>query len=262
MPFTPSHAVVALPFVRTPIVPAAVAIGAMTPDLPLFVRGLGVFGVPNYGTTHDVRALPLTMLVALILLLAWRLLLRPAARVLAPRWIAERLPASWDDGMRADLRETFPSVRGVLWLVVALALGVFSHILWDSLTHEGRLGVEWLPVLDQQWGPLLGYKWLQYGSGAFGLIVLAIAGIVWIVRRRPVPVAHPAPRVVLVLWLVALPTALIIAVVFGLAQWGPLDEHFTVRHLAYRVLPPACGIWGALTLLLCLVLPQRWRRVG
>ena len=28
MPFTPSHAVVALPFIRTPLVPAAVAIGA------------------------------------------------------------------------------------------------------------------------------------------------------------------------------------------------------------------------------------------
>ena len=40
MPFTPSHAVVALPFLRTPLVPAAIAVGAMTPDLPLFVRGI------------------------------------------------------------------------------------------------------------------------------------------------------------------------------------------------------------------------------
>ena len=40
MPFTPSHAVVALPFVRTPLVPAAIAVGAMAPDLPLFVRCL------------------------------------------------------------------------------------------------------------------------------------------------------------------------------------------------------------------------------
>ena len=33
MPFTPSHAVVALPFIRSPLVPAAIAVGAMTPDL-------------------------------------------------------------------------------------------------------------------------------------------------------------------------------------------------------------------------------------
>lgn len=39
MPFTPSHAIVALPFVRSPLAPAAVAVGAMAPDLPLFTRG-------------------------------------------------------------------------------------------------------------------------------------------------------------------------------------------------------------------------------
>lgn len=38
MPFTPAHAVVALPFARTPLVPAAIAIGAMAPDVPLFFR--------------------------------------------------------------------------------------------------------------------------------------------------------------------------------------------------------------------------------
>ena len=38
MPLTPSHAVVALPFVRTPLLPAAIAVGAMAPDLPLFLR--------------------------------------------------------------------------------------------------------------------------------------------------------------------------------------------------------------------------------
>jgi hypothetical protein len=48
MPFTVSHAVVALPFVRTPLLPAAIAIGAMTPDLPLFVRGTPV----SYQLTH------------------------------------------------------------------------------------------------------------------------------------------------------------------------------------------------------------------
>ncbi len=57
MPFTPSHAVVALPFVRTPLVPAAIAIGAMTPDLPLFVRGLPL----HYGVTHSFAWLPATV---------------------------------------------------------------------------------------------------------------------------------------------------------------------------------------------------------
>ena len=56
MPFTPSHAVVALPFLRTPLLPAAIAIGAMAPDFPLFVRGLPL----HYGLTHSLWWLPLT----------------------------------------------------------------------------------------------------------------------------------------------------------------------------------------------------------
>ena len=57
MPFTPSHAVVALPFLRTPLVPAAIAVGAMAPDLPLFLRGMPL----HYGLTHSLAWLPLTI---------------------------------------------------------------------------------------------------------------------------------------------------------------------------------------------------------
>jgi hypothetical protein len=91
VPFTPSHAVVALPFVRTPLVPAAIAIGSMTPDLPLFFR----FG-PDYWFTHDwLGALVVDLPLAFGLLLVWRLLLRPATPQLTPRWLAERWPAQW-----------------------------------------------------------------------------------------------------------------------------------------------------------------------
>ena len=103
MPFTPSHAVVALPFIRTPLVPAAVAVGAMAPDLPLFVRGLPL----HYGITHDLAWLPVTMLVALVLLLVWRCVLRPAAGELSPAWLAARLPPAWREGARGAVRETF-----------------------------------------------------------------------------------------------------------------------------------------------------------
>src|SRR5690348_16124352 len=102
MPFTPSHAVVALPFIRTPLVPAAIAVGAMTPDLPLFVRGLPL----HYGRTHDPAWLPLTVLVALVLLLVWRSVLRPAVRELSPGWLAARLPPAWDAGALGGARET------------------------------------------------------------------------------------------------------------------------------------------------------------
>ena len=90
MPFTLSHAVVALPFVRTPLLPAAVAIGAMTPDLPLFVRGTPV----TYQLTHTNLALSTAL--ALGLLVLWYALLRPAVRELSPAGLARRLPEEWD----------------------------------------------------------------------------------------------------------------------------------------------------------------------
>ncbi len=259
MPFTASHAVVALPFVRTPLVPAAIAIGAMTPDLPLFLRGWGI----DYGRTHSLSWLPVTMLVALALLLVWRCLLRPAVRELLPREVARRIPAEWDASPAVALQQTFGGTTGrrlpqTALLLVSLALGVASHIAWDVFTHEGRWGTEILPVLDEDWGPLTGYKWLQHGSSVFGLVVLAICAV--LVLRRRSPGGEPArllPTTVRVIWWLSLPAALLLAWGVGLVAYGPLSPTWTVAHLAYRVLPPACAAWGALTLLLCAVIVVR-----
>ncbi|MDQ4215873.1 DUF4184 family protein [Microbacterium sp. ASV81] len=252
MPFTPSHAIVALPFVRTPLVPAAIAVGAMTPDLPLFTRGIGI----DYGTTHDLRGIPLTTAIALALLLVWRLLLRPACRPLAPLALAARLPQEWDRGARATLRETFPSAgRGIL-LLVALALGVASHILWDAFTHEGRLGSVLVPALGDPWGPLPGYKWLQHGSSIGGVLVLAITGLLWLRGRASGPV-DPEPAAVRIVWWLSLPALLVPAILAGLVVYGPPTPGFTAQHLAYRTLPVACGIWAALTIVLVIVLRIR-----
>ncbi|RAZ34460.1 DUF4184 family protein [Microbacterium sp. SMR1] len=262
MPFTPSHAVVALAVVRTPLVPAAVAVGAMAPDLPLFARGIGI----SYAQTH---AYPwLTVVIAGVLLLAWWLLLRPAVRELGPDWLSGRLPSAWDAAGGDALRTVRPgSGRGrsitvtVLLVVVSLALGVLSHIAWDAFTHEGRWGVELLPALAERWGPFHGYRWLQYASSALGLLGLAVAGAVWLRKRSSAPVRRVLPGAVRVVWWVSLPVTLVAAWLIGLAAYGPLTAEWTAQHLAYRVLPPACAIWGLVTLVLCVVVQVARRRV-
>ncbi|GLJ78645.1 DUF4184 family protein [Microbacterium imperiale] len=261
MPFTPSHAVVALAVVRTPLVPAAVAVGAMAPDLPLFVRGIGI----SYAQTH---AYPwLTVAIAGVLLLAWWLLLRPAVRELAPGWVAGRLPSAWD-ATGGDALRTVQRISGrrrsvaltVALVVVSLVIGVLSHIAWDAFTHEGRWGVELIPALAERWGPLHGYRWFQYASSTLGLLGLAVAGAVWLRGRARGPVRRVLPGLVRVVWWASLPFALVVATVFGLVAYGPLTAEWTAQHLAYRVLPPACALWGVATLVLCVIVQVARRR--
>ena len=249
MPFTPSHAVVALAFRRSPLVPAAVAVGAMAPDLPLFVRTR----VLSYAQTH---AQPLiTIAIAAVLLLVWWLVLRPAVRELAPRWLAARLPKDWDAVGGAALGAVRPGPPALTVLVVAvsLAIGVLTHIAWDAFTHEGRWGVALIPALAEQWGPLHGYRWLQHASSLLGLAGLAFAAVIWTRRRRAHSVARILPDAVRIAWWMSLPLALTVAWAIGLVQYGPLTAEWTAQHLAYRVLPPACAIWAGASVVLCVL---------
>lgn len=255
MPFTPSHAVVALPFVRTPLLPAAVAIGSMTPDLSLFVRGTPV----TYHVTHTNVAVAAS--VALVLVALWYGLLRPAVRSLSPRWLAARLPDDWDaPGLPRWWYRRRPAVSGAL-VIVSTVLGVVTHIVWDAFTHEGRWGTKLVPALAESWGPLPGLKWVQHGSSVAGLVVLAIAGALWLRRRAPGPVPTTLPRGVRRAWWASLPLALLAGWGIGLIGYGPLTDDWTAQHLAYRVLPPACAVWGALTVALCVVIVVRRRSV-
>ena len=183
MPFTVSHVVAVLPFtgprLRRWFDPAALVIGAMIPDLALFWPD-----ALKYSWSHDLPFGPLTydLALGLVVYLAWSLVLRRPLGDLAPAALRGRLP------------EARP-FRMTPWGPVALSivLGAYTHVLWDTFTHENRLGSQWLPVLDATVGPLAVYKWLQYGSGLFGLIVLGW----WLARwwrrtpERPVPATAP-----------------------------------------------------------------------
>ncbi|MDX2375689.1 DUF4184 family protein [Microbacterium sp. LRZ72] len=257
MPFTPSHAVVALPFVRTPLVPAAVAVGAMAPDLPLFVRGTGL----SYALTHDLRWLPVTVVVALGLLVLWRAVLRPAARELAPRWMSARLPAEWDAGARQGVRETFAGGRGrIAALAVSVLIGVVSHVVWDLFTHEGRAGVRLLPALALEWGGQPLYGWLQDASSLLGLAILAVFGALWLGRRREGDVVRLMPDAVRWAWWLSLPAVLVVALIGGYLAAGPFHAGFGPAHLAYLVLPPACALWAAFSIVLALAVQLRRTR--
>lgn len=250
MPFTPAHAVVALPFLRTPLVPAAIAVGAMMPDLPLFFR-IG----PGYWVTHSwPGAFLIDLPIALLLLLVWRMLLRPAAPHLMPRWLRERWPRSWSGPVLAGWWELWGGrdarasvrVRSAVILALSLLIGIASHIVWDEFTHPDRWGSEVIPLLAMHVGPLPLTKWAQVICSIGGLTILAVWGARVLRRATPAPVDRIVPRwFVIAAWLfVPIALAVIVAVLAGV--YGAPSDLDETRELLER----AGKAWGAAILVI------------
>lgn len=187
MPFTLSHAVVALPFRRTPLVASAVAIGAMVPDFPLLVPLIPVREA--YAATHSWWGiLTVDLVLGCLLLLLWRVLIRPAVTGLAPRVLRSRFPSPWDIPEAAGFSKGAGRLASIL---ISLVIGGATHVVWDLFTHPGRAGELLIPALAVNWGPLPGYDWAQYLSSVVGLLILAIWAFA---RLRAQPVTHRASR--------------------------------------------------------------------
>jgi hypothetical protein len=82
----------------------------------------------------------------------------------------------------------------VSWLAViaSLTIGVLTHLVWDSFTHAGALGVEAIPllrmeifVIDTYHGYV--YKLIQYFSSGLGLLILGLWCILWLRKTLPSP---------------------------------------------------------------------------
>ena len=122
MPFTISHAVLAPPIAkltgyRLPI--SALAIGSMTPDL------YRLFTSESYDTSHQWQGLIVpNLLIGLAFCLLWYGLYRPVIF----RWIGMEKPLDWG---------SFDKMLGfILSVIIALIVGISSHLIWDGLTHS------------------------------------------------------------------------------------------------------------------------------
>ncbi|NUT31857.1 MAG: DUF4184 family protein, partial [Hamadaea sp.] len=170
MPFTPSHIAAALPLLRGPLtrlpyVPAALVIGTMIPDVPLFTALW-----PSYATTHSLAGVLTVDVVATCVAVAlFHLVLRAPLIALLPRRIGDRLPPT--PPLRAPVT--------LVWVPVTAAFGAATHSFWDSFTH-------WRSTVV--WGPELGtvvvadlplYNVLQHLSSTLGLLAIGW----WSLRR-------------------------------------------------------------------------------
>ncbi len=242
MPFTPSHMAAALPFVRTPLLPAALAIGTTSPDLFYFAP----IGVARDLSHSWLGVFTVDLLIGVVCYLLWRVFLRAPVVDFTPRWARQRV---------APARP----MKGVAFaglLVASVLIGAVTHVVWDSFTHPYNTVFD-LPVLHTQLGPLQLTKWLQHASSIGGVLALAAFVLVW--WRRTSPVDAPPTRLTTPLrvlgWALVLTSGLTAAAVhwFGHIAAGvaPLDPSLVFRTVCLGI---------AVAALVAVVIAALWYR--
>lgn len=213
MPMTLAHPAAVLALGRLGLPMAALVIGSMTPDLPVFVRDWEAYHV-----THGlVGVLTFDLAATVVVLLAWDRLVRDALVDLSPDVLRRRLPAR----RRLDRSA---------WLLVPLAswIGSATHVLWDSFTHPGRWAVREIDWLHELHGPLLGHQWAQHLSGVVGLGLVLLVSVARVLASPAQPAR--APRA-LPAWL--LPVLLALAAAYALLS-GLGRRHEGLEAIAFQ----------------------------
>jgi hypothetical protein len=154
MPFTPAHPAAVLPLAGTRLPLSALVAGSVAPDFEylLRLRPAGSFAHSAVGlVTFSLPVSLLAYLVAqglLIPAIAGAFRVRPVPRTAAP-----------------------------LMVLVALLVGLLSHVAWDSFTHPSGLVVTHWPTLSTTVLGVPLFEVLQHASSAVGLTAIAL--FVW-----------------------------------------------------------------------------------
>ncbi|MEU9575745.1 DUF4184 family protein [Streptomyces chilikensis] len=178
MPFTLSHPAAVLPLLRHPFSPAALVCGTLAPDVPYF---LGAAGVPvsaqswyepflNATTSHQLSGIAVPAVFGATLLAAYALVRRPVAALLPAR-----LSSADGHGNGRGRGRGRMDVRRAGWVLLSLAIGIATHLAWDSFTHADGYLVTHLGVLRSRLaGDLTVARAAQHLSTTAGLLAVAV----------------------------------------------------------------------------------------
>lgn len=206
MPFTFAHPAAVLPLRRFKFLHTVpLIIGSVTPDLPYYIPGR--YNRLMLDTHTMLGSLWPDIPIGLVVLVFGFLLRRPLTALTTPR--ARALCLHSLEGFR---HQPFH------WLlaIVAIYVGIWTHLLWDACTHDTgwvvrRVAALSAPVTIGDYTGTLCHV-LQYVSSVAGLLILAI----WYFRL-PTPAADPpgtpasepvSGRVAILLLLVAAATGI------------------------------------------------------
>jgi membrane-bound metal-dependent hydrolase YbcI (DUF457 family) len=173
VPFTPAHAAAALPFRRWRLILSALVVGTFAPDFEYFLK----FG-PRGPFGHTLRGAFLFSLPAgLVFLWFFHRFVKQPVAALMPRCVEIRLTPYLG-------RFRFFGPSRLAMICLSVLLGIATHILWDSLTHQRMwLYHHWAFLRQKTSVPVVGVvensTLLQYLSTIFGFVVLAVWFLQW-----------------------------------------------------------------------------------
>ncbi len=136
MPFTLSHAAASLPFRRLKPVWPALVMGTFAPDLQYFI----LISDEDRSGHHFPDVLLLTLPLALLVLWLFELVVKGPAIELLPRGWQLRLQ---DKTQPLAFRGWRQFGKIVLWI----AVGTLTHLLWDQFTHPYSRTAAYWPLL-------------------------------------------------------------------------------------------------------------------
>ncbi|MBI3650006.1 MAG: DUF4184 family protein [Acidobacteria bacterium] len=182
MPFTLSHAAAVLPVAKKienylPL--SALLMGSFSPDFRYFFPD-----IQTRTFSHSIEGLFLFCLpLGLLALLVFHYLVKESVVQLLPERVLQRLEAR-------TLQFAFLPPRRLGWICLAILVGAFTHIVWDSFTHEHGWSVERWAILRQtvlrfSTHEVRLYKILQHLSSLIGLGVVGYWSMQWVQNQPP-----------------------------------------------------------------------------
>lgn len=226
VPFTGSHPAAVLPLMRWGLVPSALVIGSVVPDLPYYLP------VPVHaGTTHSpAGTVGVDVALGAAVFVLWHTVLAPFALAVAPSAVRDRV-AAWTPWTPRSSRGVTPVLRSLTLAALSLAVGAATHTGWDAFTHYGRWGTRHVGWLAASHAGLPGYRWAQYAGGVLGAAAIGV----WLLRwwRTSRPAAGSEPRAGAAAWTVRAAWAVVVAagVAGGLAAGVPARGDEALRLL-------------------------------
>jgi hypothetical protein len=174
MPFTLAHPIATVPIwwgSKQKLHLASLTIGSMIPDADYFIL---LYPSKTIGHTFlgiFIQGIPYS--ITLLLVIRY-VLLRPLL-ALIPLLLAQKI---------SPPKKYFPlKISELLNIVLSIAIGAATHLIWDAFTHAGDSGVH-AEFLKSTVGLPHIYELLHYGGSTFGLVALSCWLVNWLHRAE------------------------------------------------------------------------------